>query len=251
MRLALHRVTREIAQALLRLILEHEPQQRSEERVVRLRAVAERSREPGSELEADAGLGIRHADADEPAQQLAERVVGNLLRVRDPLHAQESHLLAPPLPGLCGEPALTDAGLAGDGDDRPATDGGAFQNVVEHGHLGVTPDQRRDAAPDFGAITFKPVALDRLGPSFHLQGAERLQLEHVLDLSRRDRAERDAAGAGVDLEACCDVDRVTERVVALGRRRFVAQEDDRAGVDADSRGELDAVRLAEVMRVAG
>ena len=72
-----------------------------------------------------------------------------------------------------------------------------------------------------------------------------------LDLLRGRRADRDAAAAGSGLQARGGVDRVAERVEALlGRRVVVGEQHDRPGVDADASGELDAVRLVDVLRVA-
>jgi hypothetical protein len=144
--LALDRVAGECPHALLRIVFEHEPEQRCQEQVVPIAAVAERCREAGLELEADARLGVADAEAEEAAQQFAERVVGDLLRVRHALHPQESHLLAPAAPGLGGETALADSRLSGDRDDRPAPVGQLFENLVEHGYFLLAADKRRGAA---------------------------------------------------------------------------------------------------------
>ena len=80
-RLPLHRVTGEPKQALLLLLLEHEPEERREERVPRIGAFAEYRLELGLQFEPDAGLRIADSEPEKAAKQLAHRVVGHVLRI--------------------------------------------------------------------------------------------------------------------------------------------------------------------------
>ena len=82
-RLALHRVARERVEPLRRVLLERESEQRREKRIERVRLPAERGCELHLQLEPHARLGIGHSESKARAQQLAQRVVGNVLRVRD------------------------------------------------------------------------------------------------------------------------------------------------------------------------
>ena len=238
MRLALHRVAGERAKVLFRVLLELEPEQRREERVVRIGLLAQRAGELRLQLEADARLGVRDADAEEAAQQLPQRVVRDVLSVGDALRADEARALLPAAADLRDEAGLADAWLAGDRGDRAAAVGKLLEQLVERREFGVTTDQRREAARFPLPLAGHQEHGQRLGLALQRDRADRLQLERRLDLSRRRRTDRDASGAGLRLQAGRSVDRVAERVEALLRGRILEEEHDRARVHADAAREF-------------
>ena len=97
-RLPLNGVAREAVEPLRRVVLQLEPEQRREKRVVGVGLPPSARRELHLQLESHARLRIRHAEAEARAQQLAQRVVRNVLRVRDALRARRS-ARAPPRGG--------------------------------------------------------------------------------------------------------------------------------------------------------
>ena len=74
-----------------------------------LGALTENGGEPCLQLEPHAGFGVGDAEPEKAAEQLPERVVGNVLRVRDALRPQEPHAILEPRACLGDEPALADA----------------------------------------------------------------------------------------------------------------------------------------------
>src|SRR6266536_107699 len=249
MYLTLDRVAGECPHALLRVVLEREPEQRGEERVVGVTVFAQRCRELSLELEPDACLRVADPEAEEAAQELAERVVGDALRVRHALRTEESHPVAPAVPGLGGEAALADSGLAGDRDDRSPPVDQLGEDLVEHGDLLLAADERRDVALGAFPLARKAERLDGFGLPLQLKRAQRLELERVLDLPRGHRPDGDPSRARVHLKPSGDVDRVAECVVALFGGRLLRKEDDRTRVDPDAGRELDAVSVADVAGV--
>ena len=167
-----------------------------------------------------------------------------------PCAREEAHALLRAAAHLRDEPALADARLARDRDDRAAAVGEVGHHVVEHAQLAVAADERRDLARLPLPLAGHAEDLDRRGLALELELADRLELERALDLLRGRRADRDAAASGRGLQPRGGVDRVAERVETLLRRRVVVGEQhDRPGVDADASRELHAVRLADVLRV--
>ena len=125
-------------------------------------------------------------------------------------------------------------------------------HLIEHGELGVAADERRQAS--------------RLRvPARRRRGRPRAESDLPLSSSSPIDSSSNApsiccavAGPtatpprpGRGLQARRGVDRVAERVEALLVGRLVGKQHDGAGVDADAAGELDAVRVSHVLRVAG
>ena len=127
-RLALNGIACEPLEPLRRLVLELEPEQRREKGVVDV----ERAGELHLQLEPYARLRIGHAEAQARTKQLAQRVVRNVLRVRDALRGEEARALPGAAANLRDEAALADARLARDRDDRAAAVDQAGHHVVEN-----------------------------------------------------------------------------------------------------------------------
>ena len=247
-RLPLHRVAREAVEPLCRVVLEREPEQRSEERVMGVGPTVDGAREVHLQLEPHARLRIGHAEAEARTQQLAQRVVRNVLRVRDALRREEADVLLRSAPHLRNEAALADARLARDRDDRAAAVGEVGHHVVEHDHLAVAADERRDLARLPFPLAGHAEDLARRGLALELDLADRLEVERGLDLLRGGRAHGNTPASGRGLQSRRGVDRVAEGVEPfLGRCAVVGEQDDRPGVDSHAPGELHAVRLADVL----
>ena len=128
--------------ARLGLGLEREPDEVGEERVGLLGLVlAEQVGELGLQLEADAGLRGRGADAEPLAQQVADRPVREGLRVGDAARLDEADAVAVAVAHLPDEAGLADPGLAHDRDDRAAPLDERVHRPLEHGQLEVAPDE--------------------------------------------------------------------------------------------------------------
>ena len=133
----------------------------------------------------------------------------------------------------------------------PRPSASSCEHLVERGHLGVSADQRRE--PAWLALSLAADPEDEYGEGLALEGErpDRLQLECVFDLARGCRTDGDASRTGLGLQARRRVHGVAQCVEALLVRSSVGEQDHRACVDANAAGELDAVRLLHVLRVAG
>ena len=117
-RLVLDGVAREVAQALLLLRLERQPEQGGEEGIGLLCVVGERAGELRAQLQTDARLGIGNAQTEPGAEQLAHRPVRDRLGVGDGVAGEEADAPGEALLQLGDEARLADPGLAGDRGDR-------------------------------------------------------------------------------------------------------------------------------------
>ena len=249
-RLLLDGLAAELAQLRLRLGLEREAEQAGEERVGRLRAVAETA-ERGLQLQPDAGLRRVDADAEPVAQEIAHGPVREALGVRAGTAFEEADAIAEAPPRLDDEPRLADARLARDRDDGATAGGDRLARLVEHRELAAAPDDRHH-----GAHLRRPARAGHArGAQRELESAqrdlaERLELDAVLHLALGLGPDDDAAVGSELLQPRGDVGGVAERVVALGAVVLVGQHD-RAGVDRDAYEQVDAVAAAQLVAVGG
>ena len=243
----LDRLAVEVAQPLLCVGLELQPEQAADEGVDVLR-VLEQVRELRLQLEADARLGRRRAGAEPLAEQVADRPVGEALRVRDGAALDEPDAVAVASAHLGDEARLADPGLADDRDDGAASVHEPVHRALDDGQLEVAPDerlQRPRLARASGPEDLE--GLDRLGDAAQLLCAEALEREAGLDLQLRRPCDDDLAAGDELLDPRRDVGGVAERVVGLVA---LGLDHDGAGVDRDPRREVDAVGLAHLARVA-
>jgi hypothetical protein len=250
-RLPLDGVASERPQPLSGVVFEHKAEQGREEGVALLGPLSEQGGEPRLQLEPYSGLGVGDAELENAAEELPERVVGNVLRVGDALHPEEERFVLPARTDFAGQTALADPGFTRDRDDRPAALRQVAEHVVESGELLLATDQRRRAPLGCFAVARDAKRLDRFALSLQLQLAQRLEREQLLDVTCGCRADSDSGRPGVLLKTSGDVDSIAEGVVALLGRRVVGQEDDGARVDADAGSKLDPVPLPHLARVLG
>ncbi len=240
----------QLADALRGIGLQREVQEVGEERVDLLGLLAEELGELGLELQPDARLGRRGADAEPLAQEVPDRPVGERLRVGDRAAFDETDAVAVAASHLPDEPRLADARLAHHRDDRAAALDKAFHDPLEHAQLEVTADDRVCGLGMLHlARTDDLVDAELFGDALELRGLELLDLEAVLDLALGGRADHDAAFRGDVLQARRDVDRVAERVPGIAVAVRLHADDDGARVDSDPYGELDAVGILHLLRV--
>ena len=247
-RLLLHRLAAQLAQRGVRLGLERQAEQAGEERIGRLGVAGERA-ERGLQLEPHARLGRVDADAEPVAQEVAHRPVREVLGVRAGAALEEADAIAEAPARLDDEPRLADARLAGDRDDRAAAVGDRLAGLVEHGELAAAADDRHDRAHLRGPARARDArGTQRALDPAQLDLAERLELDAVLHLALGLGPDDDAALGRQLLQTRRDVGGVAERVVALGALVVVGQHD-RAGVDRDAHGQIEAVAAAQLLAV--
>src|SRR4029453_9746752 len=109
-------------------------------RIELLGVLAEEARELGFELEPHARLRRRGPHTEPLAQKVADRPVGEGLRVRDRASFDEANLVAVARAHFPDEARLADAGLAHDRDDRAAALDEPLHDALEDAHLEGAPD---------------------------------------------------------------------------------------------------------------
>ncbi len=241
---------------LRRLGLERQADEVGDERIGVVRLLpAEEVRQLGLQLEPDAGLGRRGADAEPLAQELADGPVREGLRVGDAARLDEAHAVAIAVAHLPDEPGLADPGLAHDGDDRAAALDERVHRPLEHGELEVAAQRSAGSAAAASASRTRETRKTsmRLAHALEVLRAELLEVEARLDLTLRRRADEDAALAGELLEARGDVDGVAKGVqgVVAVVAVLLDADDDRARVHTDADRERNAVGRLDLLRVLG
>ena len=166
------------------------------------------------------------------------------------MRPEEADAIVPSSANLARQAALSDSRLARHSDDRAPSLAELAEDRVEDGHLVVATHQRREPARDQSAFTHDPKRVNGLGLALQLERSHGRELERGLDLAGGDGTDDDAAAPGMGLQAGSGVDGVSEGVVALIRRSVVPQQNDGSGVDSDPGGDVDAVSLRDVLRIA-
>ena len=203
----------ELPDCLRRLGLEREADEVGDERVGLVRLLpAEEVGQLGLQLEPDAGLRGRGADAEPLAQELSDGPVREGLCVGDAARLDEAHAVAIAVAHLPDEAGLADPGLAHDGDDRAATLDERVHRPLEDGQLEVAPDDRQARRRGLRLADPRDAEdVERLAHALDVLRPELLEVEASLDLSLRRRADEDASPVGQLLQAGRDVDGVPER----------------------------------------
>ena len=243
----------QLADGALGLGLEGHPDEAREERVRLLGFVfAQQVGELGLQLQADARLRRRRAHAEPLPEEVADRPVGEGLRVGDPARLDEARAVAIAVTHLPDEPRLADSWLAHDGDDCAATLDERVHRPLEHRELEVAADQRQAGRDRLRLEDLRdPEGLQPLPDPLEVLGAHLLELEAGLDLALCRGTDDDAPAIRDLLEARGHVDGVAERVERVVAILAVAREpdDDRASVDADPDRELDGVGGLDLLSV--
>ena len=189
--------------------------------------------------------------AEPVAQELADRAVRERLGVGEAAALEREQPLPERRRRLGDQARLSDARLAGDGEDRADPVGEPVERVAHLGQLGVAADERAllGGRPRLD-LAQHAVAVDRLGPAPKRRRAQLLELERRAHLDGGLRAEHDVALGRDRLEAGRHVHGVAERVVAAAGVAVAGGDHDRAGVHGDPRPDVDVVGLAHVGAVA-
>ncbi len=243
----LERLGGELGQPGLGVGLEGQIEQRAQVRVDLGCPLAEEGLEVTAEGDPHAQLRSIHRDADPSPQEVAEGPVGQRLPVGDTAalepdgSAVGGGRVLDLRRELGGETALADARLARHEEDAARPRERAFDGLAGFPELAFPSDELGlDAlgpASGSGPNAASLERLDGLRLPLQLQLLGVAPVEQLLDLAPGFGADDDRTGIGSGLESRGRVDRVADRAVLDPAAGADRAEDDRAGRDADPRGE--------------